>query len=119
MTSINGYPALVLQEAGPPIRTPSDASDVVAEALGAGVELVVIPRSRLSEAFFDLRSGLAGDVTQKFVNYRIRLIVVGDIDAELAASKALRDYVREANRGRHISFVRTLDEVAPPPGAGE
>ncbi|MGL1447015.1 DUF4180 domain-containing protein, partial [Vibrio parahaemolyticus] len=49
--------------------------------------------SRLAPSFFDLHSGLAGEVVQKFANYRVGLVVVGDVTEHLAASAAFRDFV--------------------------
>lgn len=48
---------------------------------------------------------------QKFTSYRIRLAVVGDISAHVAARAALRDLVLESNRGRRTWFVADLDEL--------
>lgn len=110
-TLIDNDIALVLSEQGPPIETPGDFNDLIGEAMGAGATLLAIPKNRLSETFFDLRSGLAGELAQKCVNYRIRLVVLGDIESEVAGSAALRDFVREANRGRQIRFARTLAEL--------
>jgi hypothetical protein len=45
---------------------------------------------------------------QKFVNYRMRLAVVGDVSAHEAASEPFRDWVRETNRGKDIWFVPDL-----------
>ena len=66
---------------------------------------------RLGDAFFQLSTRVAGEAVQKFVNYGIRLAVVGDISAHVAASNALRDFVRESNRGRHVWFVDSLEEL--------
>ena len=49
---------------------------------------------------------------QKFANYGLRLAVVGDIAEPLGASAALRDFVRESNRGRQVWFVADGDELA-------
>jgi len=49
---------------------------------------------------------------QKFVNYRLRLVIVGDIAAYTAGSTALRDLVTESNRGKQIWFVPDLDALA-------
>lgn len=95
---------------GPQIASTQDALDLVGEAFGCEAELVAVPASRLSPEFFRLRSGLLGEVTQKLVNYRLRLAVVGDVTDHVAASDAFRDYVREANRGSHTWFVD--DEAA-------
>jgi uncharacterized protein DUF4180 len=106
-----GTPVLVCAADGPAISTPQDALDVIGSAFGRA-DVVAIPAGRLDDRFFQLRSGLAGEIMQKFVNYRIRLAVVGDITAPVAASDALRDLVRESNRGRHVWFVADLDELA-------
>ena len=45
--------------------------DLIADAMGHGAELVALPVERLPDEFFSLRTGLAGTVAQKFVNYRI------------------------------------------------
>jgi hypothetical protein len=56
------------------IRTPGD----IANALGAGMENggLLLDETQLGAAFFDLRTGLAGEVFQKFTNYRVRLAIV-------------------------------------------
>jgi hypothetical protein len=90
---------------GPAIAVPQDALDLIGEAWGASAGTVVVPVERFDPAFFDLASGLLGEVTQKFVNYRIRLVVLGDITEYEVESKAFRDYVHEANTGDHVWFV--------------
>jgi hypothetical protein len=46
------------------------------------------------------------------VNYGLRLAVVGDISELLERSGALRDFVRESNRGRQVWFVADEAELA-------
>ncbi|MFI6678860.1 DUF4180 domain-containing protein [Kribbella sp. NPDC050470] len=75
-------------------------------------EWVALPAAELGDEFFELRTGRAGAIVQKFVNYRMGLVVVGDISDKLAASKPLRDWVRESNRGRSLWFVGELSELA-------
>ena len=48
---------------------------------------------------------------QKFVNYQIRLAVVGDLSAQLERSSALRALVHESNRGRHVWFVDRIEDL--------
>jgi hypothetical protein len=48
---------------------------------------------------------------QKFVNYRMRLVVLGDISGYVASSTALRDLVYESNQGSQVWFVADLDEL--------
>ena len=51
------------------------------------------------------------------MTYRLHLVVVGDIARHVAASTALRDFVREANRGRQTWFVADAEELAARLGA--
>lgn len=103
---------LTLDPAGPEIDSPQRATDLIGEAAFSGASVIVVPVSRLGLAFFQLRTGLAGEVVQKAVNYRLQLAVIGDISKHLAASNALRDWVREANRGREIWFEPSLESLA-------
>jgi len=103
---------LLLDAEGPQIRTGQDAMDLIATTfIENGADTIVVPVERLDPDFFRLSSGVAGDIVQKFVNYRRRLIVVGDVSAQVDRSDALRDWLREVNRGDDIRFVAALDDV--------
>ena len=95
---------------GPVIARTDDAMDLIGNASYSGVGLVVLPVERLDPEFFRLSSGLAGDVLQKFVTYRVRVAILGNITTHVEASDALRDFVWESNRGEHVWFV--ADEAA-------
>ncbi|TCC50117.1 DUF4180 domain-containing protein [Kribbella capetownensis] len=73
---------------------------------------VALGADLLGDEFFDLRTGRAGAITQKFVQYGVGFAVIGDLTDRLAESKPLRDWVRESNRGRSVVFVPALDELA-------
>ena len=103
---------LSLDTDGPPIATPADGAQLVGDAWAHDAQMVVVPASRLDPEFFRLRSGLAGEILQKLVNYRIRLVVLGDIAAYVDASDALRDLVRESNEGSQAWFVPDEDALA-------
>lgn len=102
-----GVTVLVCDPAGPPLATTEAALDLIGAAF-AGAEVVAVPAQRFDPDFFSLGTRFAGEIMQKFVNYRLRLAVVGDISAHLAASGALRALVAESNRHDHIWFVPDL-----------
>lgn len=110
IVELAGVPVLVCDADGPSIATEQDALDVIGAAL-SGAEIVAVPVGRLDERFFTLRTRVAGGIMQKFVNYRLRLVIVGDIAAYTAGSTALRDLVTESNRGKQIWFVDDLDAL--------
>lgn len=99
---------LTLPADGPVIATEDDVRDIIGQTFGTDVDTVVIPTTRLAPAFFRLSSGLAGAMLQKFTNYRMAVIIVGDIAAHLENSVALRDFVRESNRRGAIRFLDAL-----------
>jgi hypothetical protein len=107
---LGGKRVLFLADTGATLATERDVLDVIGATFGEEIDTVVIPARRLGPAFFDLKTGLAGAVTQKFVNYRLRLAILGDVSAHVAASRAFRDWVVESNRGASLWFL--ADEAA-------
>ncbi|WP_405486070.1 DUF4180 domain-containing protein [Streptomyces sp. NBC_00096] len=108
----HGVPVLLCSADGPPVASAQDALDQLIGAAFHRTDVVAVPAERLDESFFDLSTGLAGAVMQKFVNYRVRLAVLGDLTDRLRAGSALADLVRESNGGRHIWFLPDLDALA-------
>ncbi|GAA2212134.1 hypothetical protein GCM10009850_075960 [Nonomuraea monospora] len=98
--------------AGEPLNTTADVLDLIAEAWGHHVPWVAVPIERLPGDFFKLSTGVAGEITQKFANYRIGLAIVGDTDHHAAAGNAVRAWIIEANRGGQLWFVRDEAELA-------
>lgn len=96
---------------GPPF-TPAVARDAITEALGAGAAVVVVPVERLDPSFLDLSTGVAGEIVQAFVNYRLRLVVLGELPPAALTSRSLSAFVREANRGRQTWFMASENELA-------
>ena len=76
---------------------------IAAVAWETGSRHVVLDRSAITEAFFDLSTRLAGDVLQKFTNYGVRVAIVGDFSNY--SSKSLQDFIRESNKGQHVFFA--------------
>ena len=106
--TFSGARALICAPDGPPLSDKT-ATHFISDAWEADARLVAVPVERLAPGFLDLATGIAGEVFQKFVNYGIGLAIIGDIEDRKAASRALRDFVYEANNGKTTWFV---DDVA-------
>jgi len=102
---------LICPAQGPKVTRDRHAVELISEAYQQGATLIVIPVERLEPDFFELKTRMAGEILQKFVNYRIRVAILGDISGYLAESTSLRDFVLEANRGNQLWFVASLDEL--------
>jgi len=113
--SINDVLVGVCAAEGPKLDGERAATDIIGDLFGSGARVVAIPVERLGEGFLTLSTRIAGEVIQKFVNYGFQVAFVGDISEAVATSDALRDFVRESNRGRHVWFVADLAELEDKP----
>lgn len=91
------------------INTVQDATDLLGNAYHRGAEYIILQEKNLNPAFFDLKTGIAGEVLQKFSNYGIKLAIIGEFDT--FNSKALNAFIRECNRGNTIFFVPDFDSA--------
>lgn len=89
--------SVFLSENGLTLASSNDAVGIVF----SGLPGCVVRESDLPSSFFDLESGVAGDILQKFVNYRFRAgfivaseHVYGDRVTELIRDYAGHPYVR-------------------------
>ncbi len=78
---------------------------------GMGCDRIVVPKEAFEESFYVLSTGIAGEILQKFINYHIRIGIHGDFSRYTAASKPMRDFIYESNRGRDVFFTSTADEA--------
>jgi hypothetical protein len=91
------------------ISSAGDILDIMGEVSYHDCDSIIIHSDVFSREFFDLNTGIAGEILQKFSNYRMRLVIVGDF-AHLG-SKSWRDFIRESNRGRSVNFLSSVDEA--------
>jgi hypothetical protein len=68
-----------------------------------GCDRMIINKSLVCEDFFDLRTKIAGEVLQKFINYRKKLAIIGDFTGY--TSKSLKSFIYECNKGNDIFFL--------------
>jgi len=91
------------------IESAGDILDILGEVSFSGSSAVIIYSDSFSPEFYDLRSGVAGEILQKFSNYRMKLAIVGDFSH--LTGKSWRDFIRESNRGSAVSFVSSFDDA--------
>lgn len=91
------------------IAGPDDILDSMAEARLNGSDRMIIHQSSFHQDFFELKTKVAGEILQKFSNYRMKLAIIGDFSG--FKSKSLKEFIRESNRTGIINFVGSLDEA--------
>ena len=74
-----------------------------------GASLLLISEGALHSDFFDLSTGLAGDISLKLSTYRVKTAIV--VDIESIPSQRFQEWAGECNRGREIRFCADLEEA--------
>jgi PadR family transcriptional regulator, regulatory protein AphA len=91
---------------GAPLGDPAAA---VVRCIEHGSRALLFDAEALPDAFFDLSTGVAGELVQKLVNYHVRMAaVVPDLAAR---SARFREFAREANAGRQFRFFETREDA--------
>jgi hypothetical protein len=103
------YPVAEVLKGSEIITSADDMLDIMGDAGSQGCSRIIIHSESFSRDFFDLRSGIAGEILQKFSNYRMRLAIIGDFSR--LASKSWRDFIRESNRGRTVCFLSSVEDA--------
>lgn len=103
---VNGKTIAEYNAPGVVLKTPQEFLQMLMDSCA---EAIIIHQQNIDERFFELRSGLAGDMLQKIVNYRLRLAIVGDFS--VYESKSLKAFIAESNRSNAIVFVSTVEEA--------
>lgn len=96
---------------GQSLQMEADALALISKALEEKADWLVVAVKDIAPDFFRLRTGLAGAVCQKFVTYGVGLAILGDVSVHMSHSNPFRGFVDESNDGRHIWFVKDMDEM--------
>jgi len=91
------------------IDTVDDGLNLLVDLYYQDFDSIIIHEKNLTPNFFDLKTGIAGEMLQKFSNYRFRLAIVGDFSKY--SNKSVQDFIYESNKGRQINFVGTQLEA--------
>lgn len=92
-----------------PIASGKDANLIVEQALARDGSTVLLMESDFDPAFFDLRSGLAGEVLQKMVNFRLPTAVV--VSDPARHGERFRELAWEHGAHPLVRFFTTEDDA--------
>lgn len=91
------------------INSAEDGLDLLGNIYYQGFDKVIIYEKNITPDFFDLKTRIAGEILQKFSNYRMGLAIVGDFSSY--ESKSIRDFIFESNKTKHINFAETIEDA--------
>lgn len=105
----NGYQIAELVSDGIEIRNSQDAVDLMGNCSYQGTTKIIIRERNLTPDFFELRTGIAGEILQKFSTYNVQLAIIGDF--EKYPGKSLQNFIYESNKYKRINFVSSLKDA--------
>lgn len=91
------------------LSSEQDALELVGACGEAQSNRLLLSDGCLSPAFFNLRSGLAGEVLLKLSNYRIHAAAV--VPSDLVNTGRFGEFVCETNRGSQFRVYPTREEA--------
>ena len=105
----DGLIFLEINSEGQILGIEQDALDLFGDLYGQDYEGIIIHESNIAPAFFDLKTRIAGDILQKFSNFRVRIAIVGDWSKY--SGNSLKAFIAESNRGRAVNFASSVEEA--------
>ena len=91
------------------INNPEEGLQLLVDLYYQDFDKIIIHEKNITVDFFDLKTGIAGEILQKFSNYRVRLVIVGDFIQY--PGKSIKDFIYESNNGRQVNFLDSLEEA--------
>ena len=91
------------------VNTSDDALQLLGDLYYSGFDVIVLHQQNIVPDFFDLKTGMAGEILQKFSNYRMRLFIIGEFTS--VSSKSLTDFIRESNKGKLVHFSESIADA--------
>jgi hypothetical protein len=91
------------------ITQAQDILDLIGDLVSYNCNRLIIHEKNLHTDFFQLKTGLAGDILQKFSNYKVKLAIIGDFSKY--ESRSLSDFIRECNKGNMIFFLDSINSA--------
>lgn len=94
------------------LTSTEDGLELLGNLYYQGFDKIIIHEKNITPEFFNLKTKIAGNILQKFAQYQMPLIIVGDFSKY--KSKSLNDFIFESNKGSQVNFVSDLSRVLQP-----
>jgi hypothetical protein len=91
------------------LKNEKDVISFIEELTSLEANKIIFHKENIIPDFFILRTRLAGEILQKFVNYYIKVAIVGDFKNII--SETLKAFIYESNRGTEVFFLENTEEA--------
>ncbi|KUJ56144.1 DUF4180 domain-containing protein [Chryseobacterium aquaticum] len=84
------------------IQDTESALDLLGNVYYQGFDKIILHQENIIPSFFDLKTKIAGDILQKFAQYRMPIGIIGDFSKY--QSNSLKEFIYETNKVGHNYF---------------
>lgn len=91
------------------VSTENDALDLIALCWEHEANSLMIHYAALSEDFFELKTKVAGNIIQKFINYSIKVATI--VPQETIQKGRFKEMTMETNKGNHFRLYESKEEA--------
>ncbi|PRD47728.1 DUF4180 domain-containing protein [Sphingobacterium haloxyli] len=91
------------------IHDTETALDLLGNIYYQGFDKVILHEKNITPSFFDLKTKVAGDILQKFAQYRMPIAIIGAFSKY--QSNSLNEFIYETNKTGYNYFAATREEV--------
>lgn len=100
---------IALESSDMPLQSEQDALDIISLSWEHEINMLLIHGEALSEDFFSLKTGVAGRMLQKFINYNIKVAAI--IPSKIADTGRFGEMVLETNKGNAFRVFTAREEA--------
>lgn len=93
----------------PDVEGSFDPGEIFTRCIESGAQSLLLNENALGAEFFDLSTGLAGELLHKLSTYRMRM--AGVVPNASVHSQRFQEFMHEANRGSQFRFFSTRQEA--------
>ncbi|WP_340610287.1 DUF4180 domain-containing protein [Xenorhabdus bharatensis] len=94
-----------------PFRSRQDAINIILSHEHRSIAGFIINETCFHPDFFRLKTGIAGEMLQIFVNYRVKIAILGDMTKYTNTSTSLRAFIVESHRNNPLFFVSEINDA--------
>lgn len=70
---------------------------------------IIMQEHHFTTEFFDLKTKIFGDLLQKFSNYKVKLVLIGEFSKY--ESMSFQDFIKESNQQKRVLFLNNLEKA--------
>ncbi|YAP80636.1 DUF4180 domain-containing protein [Xenorhabdus stockiae] len=94
-----------------PFRSQQDVINIILSHEYRNIADFIINETCFHPDFFRLKTGIAGEILQTFVNYRVKVAILGDVTKYTNTSTSLRAFVVESHQNNQLFFVSEINDA--------